>query len=148
MFDSEFKSFVHQLPEGHHILANGQDLVPGYRPDVAIANDENNVTLILESERKTERKAFIGDLVKASHFAHKHEKEVTLVIVMKEVRSQTTVDQVARNIEPYFEWLFSLGATQLGRVCLLSDESYRESAEAREVLLSDEFLKRCKILES
>lgn len=147
MLDSEFKDFAHRIPDNSRILSNGQDLVPGYRPDISIQDNNDEVYLILESERKSERKAFIGAMVKASHFAYDNNSPITLIFVMKETGNQTTVNQISSNLKPYFDWLYQLGATQLNRVCFISHPAYEESANNNEILLSEEFLDRCVVLQ-
>jgi len=147
MLDTEFKNFAHRIPKNSRILSNGQDLVPGYRPDISIQGNDGDVYLILESERKSERKAFIGAMVKASHFAYDNNSPITLVFVMKETGTQTTVKQISSNIKPYFDWLYKLGSTQLNRVCFISHPAYKDSANNNEILLSKDFLERCIILQ-
>lgn len=147
MLDTEFKNFAHRIPVNSRILSNGQDLVPGYRPDISIQENDGDVYLILESERKSERKAFIGAMLKASHFAYDNNSSITLVFVMKETGNQTTVNQISSNLKPYFDWLHQLGATQLNRVCFISHPVYEESANNDEELLSKEFLERCVVLQ-
>ncbi len=146
MRDTDFKNGNHCLPTGSSILTNGKNIIDGYRPDLSIVDSNNNIYLILESESKSDRKAFIGALVKASHFAYHNEKSVTLIFVMKEVKNQTTVAQVSSNIEPYFQWLCGLGSTQLNRVCFISDIAYLKSVNNNETLLSDKFLENCIVL--
>lgn len=143
MLDTEFKNFAHLLAPGDSIHTNGNILQGSYRPDISIKNKNKKVYLILESERKSERKAFIGAMVHASKFAYETKQIITLVFVMKETGNQTTVAQVSRNIRPYFEWLCSLGSTYLNRVLMISDIEYENSARAGETLLSDIFLQRC-----
>ena len=104
------------------------------------------IYLILESERKSERKAFLGAMLQAAKYSSTLQNPLTLVFVMKETGNQTTVAQVSRNIRPYFEWLRSLAATNLSRVLLLSDDDYDASAASGEELLSQPFLNRCTAL--
>ena len=147
LLDTEFKNYNHRLPVDSNIRTNGGSLVSGYRPDISIQDNSGNVNLILESERKSERKAFIGALVKASRFAQENSCLVTLVFVMKETGNQTTVAQVSSNIEPYFRWLYNLGAVKLNRVCFISHPAYIQSAENNETILSNEFMERCVVLQ-
>lgn len=148
MLDREFKNFQHILAQGDLVASRGENIanVGNYRPDVAIKNSSGAIHLILESERKSERKAFIGALVHAAKYAEDSSAQITLVFVMKETGSQTTVSQVSANIRTYYEWLHSLGATNLNRVFLISDTEYDHSANANEVILSDEFIARCTAL--
>ncbi len=148
MRDSEFKKFPHKLAEGDAIASQGSNIAEegNYRPDIAIKNSSGTIYLILESERKSERKAFIGALVHASKFAEDSKTPITLVFVMKETGNQTTVAQVSANIRPYYQWLHNLGATQLHCVLFISDTEYDESTNAEEVLLSTQFIARCTTL--
>lgn len=148
MRDTEFKNFNHRLPEGSLILSTGQNLIDGYRPDISIQNSDGDVHVILESERKSERKAFIGAMVKASHFAYDTKIPVTLIFIMKETGNQTTIGQVSANIRPHFEWLVKLGAKQLQRIIFISDNAYIASANNDEAILSAAFISRCVVLES
>lgn len=148
MHDSDFKSFPHKLSQGDVIASRGTNIatVGNYRPDIAIRNSAGAIHLILESERKSERKAFIGALVHAAKYAEDSNAPITLVFVMKETGNQTTVAQVSANIRPYFQWLHALGATQLNRVLFISDTEYDHSTNANEVLLSTQFTARCTVL--
>lgn len=148
MLDSEFKSFPHRLAQGDAIASRGTNIVNigNYRPDIAIKNSSGEIHLILESERKSERKAFIGALVHAAKYASDSNRPITLVFVMKETGNQTTVAQVSANIRPYYQWLHTLGAIQLNRVLFISDTEYDNSASANEVLMSAQFTARCTAL--
>jgi hypothetical protein len=84
--------------------------------------------------------------VHAAKYAEDSSTPITLVFVMKETGNQTTVAQVSANIRPYYQWLHTLGATQLNRVLFISDTEYDNSAEANEVLLSTQFTERCTAL--
>lgn len=148
MLDSEFKNFPHRLAQGDAIASRGTNIASSgnYRPDIAIENSSGAIHLILESERKSERKAFIGALVHAAKYASDSNALITLVFVMKETGNQTTVAQVSANIKPYYQWLRTLGVTQLNRVLLISDAEYDNSANANEELLSAQFTARCTTL--
>lgn len=149
MLDTEFKNFPHRLAQGDTIASRGTNIVSNgnYRPDIAIKNSSGTIHLILESERKSERKAFIGALVHAAKYASDSNESITLVFVMKETGNQTTVAQISANIKPYYQWLHTLGATQLNRVLFISDAEYDNSANANEVLLSAQFIARCTSLQ-
>lgn len=145
MRDREFKNFGHLLAPGDAIATRGC-IIPGsngYRPDISIKNPQGVTYLVLESERKSERKAFLGAMMQAARYSSTLQSNITLIFVMKETGNQTTVAQVSNNIRPYFQWLVALGATNLARVLMLSDEEYDESGIAGEVLLTPPFLARC-----
>ena len=145
MLDSEFKSFDHKLAQGDVIASRGTNIASNgnYRPDIAVRNSSGAIHIILESERKSERKAFIGAMVHAAKYAADANSKITLVFVMKETGNQTTVAQVSANIRPYFRWLLTLGAKQLHRVLLISDVGYDASANEGEEILSAQFSARC-----
>ena len=145
MLDKEFKNFNHRLVQGDVIASRGTNIPNscGYRPDIAIRKSSGAIYLVLESERKSERKAFIGAMVHAAKYAQESDTPITLVFVMKETGNQTTVAQVSANIRPYFQWLHSLGATQLDRVLFISDINYEVSANSGEEILSHQFVMKC-----
>ncbi|KAF0189482.1 MAG: hypothetical protein FD168_737 [Desulfobulbaceae bacterium] len=148
MRDTEFKNFDHKLAQGDVIASRGTNIASNgnYRPDIAVKNSSGAIHLILESERKSERKAFIGAMVHAAKYAADSNLKITLVFVMKETGNQTTVAQVSANIRPYFQWLHTLGAKQLHSVLLISDVEYDASAKAGEEILSAQFSARCTAL--
>jgi hypothetical protein len=148
VLDREFKNFQHRLIHGDVIASRGNNIatVANYRPDISIKNQSGATHLIMESERKSERKAFIGALVHAAKYAEDTNTPITLLFVMKETGNQTTVAQVSANIRPYFQWLGELGAMQLNSVLLISDTEYDTSARVDEVLLSPQFMARCTVL--
>jgi hypothetical protein len=143
MRDREFKNFPHLLPVGSSINSNGNALQGNYRPDISIKDQSDKIYIILESERKSERKAFIGAMVHAAKFAHDTQQTLSLVFVMKQTGNQTTVPQVSANIRPYYEWIKSLGSSHLREVLMLSDEEYLLSVNANEKILSKPFRQRC-----
>lgn len=148
MLDREFKNFPHRLAQGDVIASRGRNIAIGgnFRPDIAIKNGRGEIHLIIESERKSERKAFIGAMVHAAKYASETNGSIELLFVMKETGNQTTVAQVSANIRPYYCWLRSLGVDQLRRVLLISDVEYELSNDAGEVLLSDQFIGRCTVI--
>ena len=148
MRDSKFKNFDHCLKTGDKIASRGKNIATNgnYRPDIAVKNSSGKIYLILESERKSDRKAFIGAMVHAAKYAAESNLNITLVFVMKETGNQTTVKQISDNIRAYFQWLHSLGATNLQCVYLISDKDYVTSAKSNEEILSAAFIKRCTAL--
>lgn len=146
MRDSDFKHLSHQVGQ-FRIATLGTEVTKGYKPDVTVTDSSGRVVFILESENKTDRKAFLGDLVKAEKFSQERGNSLFLIIVMSEM-DNTTVDQIADHLKPYFEWLKDMGASRLGlRGCfVLSDEQYCRSVANAEILGSDPFLARCKLI--
>ncbi|AXX59667.1 hypothetical protein ABRZ83_22485 [Vibrio vulnificus] len=148
MKDSEFKSFSHKLPLGHEISSNGQNIsvIGNYRPDISIKDASGTIQIVLESETKSDRKAFIGALTHAFKYADESNVSFTLVFVMKETGNQTTVEQVANNLRPYYVWLQGVVKTKLKGTFLVSDDAYVKSKECGERILSTEFQARCQRL--
>lgn len=143
--DSEFKVFSHKLPLGHEISSNGQNIsvIGNYRPDISIKDASGTIQIVLESETKSDRKAFIGALTHAFKYADESNVSFTLVFVMKETGNQTTVEQVANNLRPYYVWLQGVVTTKLKGTFLVSDDAYVKSKECGERILSTEFQARC-----
>ena len=142
--DSDFKNFPHKLPKGSKIYSRGENIstIGNYRPDISIINN-NESYLILESESKSDRKAFIGAIVHAFKFADEKKLNINLIIIMKETGNQTTTKQVSNNIKPYYEWLNSIANIKLDGVFIISDTEYINSSSNDEILLSENFKKRC-----
>ncbi|CAH7453481.1 conserved hypothetical protein [Vibrio chagasii] len=143
--DSEFKNFSHKLPLGYEISSNGQNIsvLGNYRPDISIKDASGTIQIVLESETKSDRKAFIGALTHAFKYADESSVSFTLVFVMKETGNQTTVEQVANNLRPYYVWLQGMVTTKLKDTFLVSDDAYVKSNECGERILSTEFQARC-----
>ena len=139
MRDFAFKHLAHKVG-GHRIASRGEEVAKGYKPDLTATDTSDRLVLILESESTTNRKAFLGDLVKAEKYAEECEAHPSLVIVMQ-VYSNTTVKQIAEHLTPYVDWLARLknGRLQLSDVLVISDEEYQQSIEANEVIGSDQF---------
>lgn len=146
MKDTEFKNFNHIIPEGYSIATTGKNLNRGYAPDISISNSLGKVCLIIENERKSERKAFIGAFIKACKYAEDEQSELKLLFVMKETGNQVTVEQISNNIRPYVNWLNSLGATYLTQVIFISDTEYDKSISNNEKILSNNFMSRCTVI--
>jgi hypothetical protein len=81
MNDAKFKALLH--PTGNdRVVSWGTAVSVGYKPDVIIRDIEERLTFILECEQKTDRKAFLGALLKAELYAEQQRARPTLVIVM------------------------------------------------------------------
>jgi hypothetical protein len=134
LIDSAFKNFEHNLSESDVLFSTGQNIskIGNYRPDISIKNKNHQVCIVLESEQKSDRKAFIGALTHAFKFADEQEAPLTLVFVMKETRNQTTVTQISNNIRPYYEWLQNIVSVRLINTFLISDVSYEASVNSGE----------------
>lgn len=146
MKDVAFKDLQHRLG-GHHIVSRGEEVAAGYKPDLTVSSSDNQLAFIVECETKTDRKAFLGNLVKAEKYAEDCGAHPVLVIVMKE-SPNTTVRQIANHLTPYAVWLARLkgGKLNLADILLISDQEYQRSVEANELLGSQGFRARAKQL--
>lgn len=146
MKDAKFKACKHhQVGKGNKIASKGGEVSKryGYKPDVTVKDAKGNLLYILECEQKTDRKAFLGDLIKAECHAEHKKQNPELIIVMK-VFNNTTTQQIAAHLCPYIKWLKSKGGGQLSlsAVQVLSDKEYKKSILAGETLGSAAFKKR------
>ena len=142
MKDAAFKSLCHLIAP-NRIASRGEMVGPGYKPDITVDDGGSSLLYILESEQKTDRKAFLGDLIKAEFHAERTRSRPTLVIVMEE-RSNTTVRQITDHLRPYVHWLRDLkgGALCLNRVHVLADRDYLASIDCGDALGSPAFWHR------
>ncbi len=147
MKNSEFRSMNHQVGN-YEIATNGSQVSQGYKPDITIKNSNGETIYILESEQKTDRKAFIGDVIKAEKYAQEYNFSPVLVIVMKEFNN-TTVKQIADHLKPYVTWLSHIisDGLKLKKVIIISDNCYKKSVGQQEVICSENFLRRAEIIE-
>ena len=143
MQDKIFKGLQHQVGKGNKIASTGKDVSKRYKPDVTVEDAKGNLLYILECEQKTDRKAFLGDLIKAEFYAEDNKQKPRLIIVMQ-VFKNTTTKQIAAHLRPYIEWLKSKkgGKLSLSAVQVLSDEDYEQSIRAGKTLGSAAFKKR------
>jgi len=140
--DAEFKELAHPVGVGK-ITSRGNNVSPGYKPDVTVCDASGRLVFILESEQKTDRKAFLGSLVKAEMFAEAQAATPELVIVMKSFQN-TTTRQIADHLRPYKNWLAGMkgGALRLAAIQVLSEADYLEAIEAGDELGSAGFKSR------
>lgn len=147
MRDSEFKSANHCVGIAV-IKTRGSEVFTGYKPDLTVrAESDGKLLFILESEQKTDRKAFLGSLMKAEMFAEVEDASPELIIVMQ-IMSNTTVQHIANHIEPYVQWLSKIkgGNLNLSAIHVMSDIDYLESIVSAEELGSAAFkLRGCLI---
>lgn len=146
MRDSEFKALSH--PTGANTIASkGSAVSKGYKPDVTVQCPDGKLLHIIESEQKTDRKAFLGDVLKAEMYAEQIGARPSLLIVMQ-VFANTTTKQIAEHLVPYVNWLSHLkgGALNLSSIQVLSDGEYVEAIAANEVIGSIKFMQRGHML--
>lgn len=112
----------------------------GYKPDLTVTDTKGQLVFIVECEQKTDRKAFLGALVKAEKYADGCQARPVLVIVMQ-VLGNTTLKQIADHLSPYKAWLAGIegGALHLSDILVISDKQYQQSVEANEVIASQQF---------
>ena len=91
MKDSEFKALNHLIGHGNVIATRGQQVADGYKPDATVINAAGSIVYILESEQKTDRKAFLGDVLKAEYLSDRQNITPELIIVMR-IFKNTTVN--------------------------------------------------------
>src|SRR3546814_1446041 len=103
MKDAEFKMLNHPI-SADWIASRGREVAPGYKPDVTVRDASGALAFILEAEQKTDRKAFLGDLIKAEMYAEQEGANPTLLIVMQP-QPNTTTEQIANHLRPYGAWL-------------------------------------------
>jgi len=142
MKDSDFKRLPHKI-EGLKIASCGTLVSPGYKPDMTVVDTNSHLKFIIESEQKTDRKAFLGDVLKAQKYSEECNAVPILVIVMKP-QSNTTVKQIADHLQLYVNWLNKRfnGGMDLSGILVISDDEYQASIDADELLGSEAFLKR------
>jgi hypothetical protein len=142
MKDSEFKALKH--PVGKYIIAStGSNVSTGYKPDITVKNLGGELKFIIESEQKTDRKAFLGDLLKAEMHSEQQKAHPELIIVMQPF-ANTTTKQIADHLRPYKQWLAQKngGQLNLSEVHVLSAVEYQAAIDANEVLGSNAFKSR------
>ena len=142
MTDSEFKNLPHCVGD-NRVATRGNEVVHGYKPDVTVEDPEGHLVFILEHENKTDRKAFLGNVVKAEECAECQSSTPTLIIVMK-ARGNTTVPQIAQHLSRYSTWLAGLkgGRMSLSSICIIEEQEYSDSLTAKEVMGSQAFRAR------
>lgn len=142
MKDSDFKNAAH--PIGVFLVASrGAAVSKGYKPDLTVRNSEGKLKFILESEQKTDRKAFLGAFLKAEMYAEQENQNPELIIVMQPF-GNTTTKQIAKHLRPYKQWLESKKGDKLhlSAIQVMSDSEYLTAIEAGEQLGSAEIKRR------
>ncbi len=145
MKDSDFKNLRHCIGD-LQIASWGQAVSGGYKPDLTIRDSSGKLMFIVECEQKTDRKAFLGGLVKAEKYAEDTGEIPSLVFVMQPF-DNTTVKQIGSHLKPYLSWLSKRpGGLRLSRVVVISDAEYENSVKNCEVICSQGFMKRAFIV--
>lgn len=139
--DSVFKNLDHRIGE-LLIGSNGKNLIKGYSPDLSLKSKKGELIYILENERKSDRKAFLGDVIKAAHYCDITGNTATLIIIMKETSNQTTTNQIAKHLKTYSQWMKSKGMLSLKDIIVISDTEYKKSIVSNEMIGSEGFIKR------
>ena len=142
MKDASFKALNH--PVGANIIASsGSSVSTGYKPDITVKDTGGALKFILESEQKTDRKAFLGDLLKAEMYAEERQATPELIIVMQ-IYGNTTTKQIADHLRPYKQWLALKkgGKLSLSAVHVVSDVEYLAAIAAGDQLGTPAFKTR------
>ena len=147
MKDSDFKMLSHCVGE-FCIASRGNEVSDGYKPDLTVTDQRGALQFIIECEQKTDRKAFLGDLLKAERYAEECKSNPTLVIVMQQA-DNTKVQQIARQIQSYAHWLHRRGSDGLyiSRIVVMSDTEYVQSVQDGEILGTQNFLDRGEVID-
>src|SRR3546814_18158947 len=98
MKDSEFKMLNHPI-SADWIASRGREVAPGYKPDVTVRDASGALAFILEAEQKTDRKEFLGDLIKAEMYAEQEGAKTTLLTVMQP-QPKTKTEQIPNHHPP------------------------------------------------
>ncbi len=143
--DSIFKELNHSYA-GYTKYANGGKIpngFEGYKPDFVLANADQTDFVIFESEVTTNRKTYIGNMVKAAEFLSKESKRTgTLVIVMQE-HDNTKVVQIVDQLKHYYKWMRS--CTNLKGVWVIKDDLYKHPDQVNPLPIdSNEFVANSK----
>jgi hypothetical protein len=139
MKDAQFKALAHLI--GTHVVSTrGAAVSLGYKPDVTVRDSSGVLKFILESEQKTDRKAYLGALLKAEMYAEQQKARPELIVVMQ-IFKNTSTKQIADHLRPYKIWLESKkgGALNLSAIHVLSDAEYVSAIAAVEIIGSAAF---------
>lgn len=140
--DSAFKGLSHSY-QGYGKFSDGTEIMEGYKPDYVLK--EGNRYVILESENNTNRKMFVGCLMKAAYFL-RGENTGFLVIVLHE-HDNTSLEQIWKHLVLYFQWIKKGGLTNMEKVYLIKDEDYRTGDETCLPIDSEVFLRKAKVID-
>lgn len=119
--DKVFKSTPHFCPDYDQVITPGASLTPGYKPDAVL--QKGNRFIILEREASTNRKGFLGGLLKAAYFLQR-EKSGFLIYIMKEWKN-TKAESIALQLLPYAEWLHD--KSNLEKIYIIDEKHYYHS---------------------
>jgi hypothetical protein len=98
--DRDFKKLIHSC-KGYDKHLKGEEIESGYKPDFVLR--KGNDFLILESENSSNRKTFVGGMIKAAHYLQ-DERSGTLVFIMVP-KDNTTAKQITEQLRTYFNWI-------------------------------------------
>ena len=142
MKDPDFKELKHVIGKGRKICTKGQELSHGYKPDLTIADANKKIIYIIENENKTDRKAYLGDMIKALHYGSLNHVNPVLIIVLKPQKN-TTIKQIGDQLKTYFTWLKKyLRCHSLSRVLIIEDRVYKSTIRNKITIGSKVFTKK------
>ena len=98
--DKVFKTLNHSY-KGFVTLYTGQEIEPGYKPDLVLR--KANQYIILESETATSRKTYVGGMMKAAHFLQNKKKGKLIFVVYP--KKNTKAVSIAMHLRPYLDWI-------------------------------------------
>lgn len=130
--DRLFKTLVHNCA-GYKVLLKGESLEAGYRPDYVLVKNSNY--LILESENSSNRKTFVGGLIKAAHFLRGENEGALIFIIVP--KKNTTAKAIAKHLKRYLDWLH--GITNLKSVYVIESKHYYDGQNVL-TLLENNFI--------
>ena len=93
------EKIIKALKKLGRIKTIGKEVYKGYKPDLVLKC--GRISLIVELESKTDRKAFNGDVVKAEQYAFNENLNLTLLIVITQKHSNTTVNNIAVDLRRF-----------------------------------------------
>jgi hypothetical protein len=94
--DADLKLLLHSY-KGYNIYSKGGTVEPGYKPDYVL--NKGTGFIILESERSSSRKTFVGGMLKAAHFLQ-GERTGILVYVMTP-KGNTKAVSIVKQLQTY-----------------------------------------------
>lgn len=135
--DYTFKHLPHKAL-GYALWRKGGEIMPSYMPDYVLK--DGNRYIILESENNTNRKMFVGCLMKAAYFLQK-EKTGFLVIVLHEM-DNTKLNQIKDHLTSYYQWIKQAHLTNMSAVFLIRDKDYLVGNDDCVTIFSEAFLEK------
>lgn len=136
-----FRFLEHRLGD-LEVHSRGEVIALGYSPDV-VAKDRTGICLLMETECRFDRKAFIGTYAKAEKYSLEAGLSPILVCVVTEKRG-CAAEQMAVHLGQFVSWRKSIHPTGgVREVLVLSDDVYLRLMRKGVAVLSPEFRAAC-----